>query len=80
MPPTSKVGLSRQHPGLGNAIFHGNRGCPLNNCNRISQVMKTCKSCGRVRFFSINFIFSKSICNECYLVIKSQNELHDRSG
>jgi hypothetical protein len=49
-------------------------------CNRISQVMKTWKSCGRVRFFSINFIFSKSICNECYLVIKSQNEPHDRSG
>ena len=34
------------------------------------EAMKTCKSCCRVRSFSINFF--KSICNECYLVIKSQ--------
>jgi len=30
MSPTSKVGLSRKHPGLGNTIFHGNSGCHLN--------------------------------------------------
>jgi hypothetical protein len=34
--------------------------------------MQTCKSCERVRFFSINFIFSKTICNECYMLSKSQ--------
>lgn len=29
--------------------------------------MQTCESCGRVRFYSLNFIFSKTVCNECYL-------------
>jgi len=27
-----------------------------------------------MRFFSINFIFSTYICNECYLVIRSQRD------
>jgi hypothetical protein len=38
--------------------------------------MQRCKSCERVRFFSINFIFSKSICNECYMTIKEKKREH----
>src|SRR5215213_4579587 len=29
--------------------------------------MRTCESCSRVRFYSLNFLFSKTTCNECYL-------------
>src|SRR5215212_3798015 len=37
--------------------------------------MQTCESCSRVRFYSINFLFSKTICNECYLKMKeTQNK------
>lgn len=32
--------------------------------------MRTCQSCGRVRFYSLNFIFAKDTCNECYLAMK----------
>jgi hypothetical protein len=33
--------------------------------------MLKCMICGRVRFFSLNFIFSKSICNECFMSMKT---------
>ncbi len=36
--------------------------------------MKTCESCGRVWFHSLNFLFSKTICNECYLALKESEE------
>lgn len=39
--------------------------------------MRTCQYCGRVRFYSLNFLFSKTICNECYLKLK---ERHDDNG
>ena len=38
--------------------------------------MRSCERCGRVMFYSLNFIFSKAICNDCYLSIKT---LEDRS-
>ncbi|HEX6254012.1 MAG TPA: hypothetical protein VFZ55_07315 [Nitrososphaera sp.] len=34
--------------------------------------MRTCESCGRVRFYTLNFLFSKTICNECYLKMKEK--------
>jgi hypothetical protein len=34
--------------------------------------MRACESCGRVRFYSINFLFSKTICNECYMKMKER--------
>lgn len=37
-------------------------------------VMRTCESCGRVRFYSLNFLFSKTVCNECYLKIKERQK------
>jgi hypothetical protein len=36
--------------------------------------MKTCESCGRVRFYSLNFIFSKTVCNECYLALQERKK------
>ena len=36
--------------------------------------MRTCKSCGRVLFYSLNFLFSDSMCNECYLKAKDRQE------
>jgi hypothetical protein len=38
------------------------------------QYMKTCESCGRVRFYSLNFIFSKTVCNECYLAMQERKK------
>jgi hypothetical protein len=38
--------------------------------------MKTCKSCGRVLFYSINFLFSETECNECYMKSKEGREGH----
>lgn len=32
--------------------------------------MKTCKICGKVKHYSLNFIFSASVCNDCYLVLR----------
>jgi len=37
-----------------------------------NEAMRTCESCGRVRFYSLNFLFSKTICNECYLKMKEK--------
>ena len=34
--------------------------------------MRKCQDCGRVRFYSLNFIFSDSICNDCYMVAKEK--------
>jgi hypothetical protein len=45
--------------------------------------MKMCDRCGRVRFYSLNFIFSKSICNECYMVELGQSspaDTHEQAG
>lgn len=39
-----------------------------------TQLMRTCESCGRVLFYSLNFLFSEKICNECYLLSKEENE------
>lgn len=39
-----------------------------------TKPMRTCESCGRVRFYSINFLFSKTVCNECYLKIKEKQK------
>jgi hypothetical protein len=36
--------------------------------------MRTCESCGRVRFYSLNFLFSNTICNECYLKMKEERQ------
>ncbi|MEW5839900.1 hypothetical protein [Nitrososphaera sp.] len=36
--------------------------------------MQACQSCGRVRFYSLNFLFSKTVCNECYLAAKEERE------
>ena len=36
--------------------------------------MRTCDSCGRVRFYSLNFLFSKTVCNECYLSAKEREK------
>ncbi|MEM2139441.1 hypothetical protein [Nitrososphaera sp.] len=36
--------------------------------------MKTCELCGRVFFYSLNFLFSKTVCNECYLALKEREE------
>ena len=36
--------------------------------------MKTCESCGRMRFYSLNFIFSKTVCNECYLAMQERKK------
>lgn len=36
--------------------------------------MRTCESCGRVRFYSLNFLFSKTVCNECYLKMKEKQK------
>jgi uncharacterized protein (DUF983 family) len=36
--------------------------------------MRTCQSCGRVRFYSLNFIFAKDTCNECYLAMKERQQ------
>jgi len=33
--------------------------------------MIKCETCGRIRFYSLNFIFSKSVCNECYMWTKT---------
>jgi|GEM_PF-1939114 len=40
----------------------------------IDECMRTCESCGRVRFYSINFLFSKTVCNECYLKMKEKQK------
>ncbi|MFZ0328654.1 MAG: hypothetical protein WAL66_15265 [Nitrososphaeraceae archaeon] len=32
--------------------------------------MKVCKICKRTKFFSLNFIFSVAVCNDCYFLIK----------
>lgn len=37
-------------------------------------IMRKCQECGRLRFYSLNFIFSDSICNECYMVSKERAE------
>jgi hypothetical protein len=34
--------------------------------------MRTCKSCDRVMFYSLNFLFSDSVCNDCYLRSKER--------
>ena len=34
--------------------------------------MRRCQHCGRVRFYSLNFIFSESICNECYMLLRKR--------
>lgn len=36
--------------------------------------MRICESCGRVRFYSLNFLFSQTICNECYMKMKERQE------
>lgn len=36
--------------------------------------MIQCQKCGGIKFYSFNFIFSKFICNECYLVIKEKED------
>src|SRR5215213_11373514 len=36
--------------------------------------MRTCESCSTVRFYSLNFLFSKRICNECYLKMKEEQK------
>ena len=36
--------------------------------------MRSCEYCGKVKFYSLNFIFSKAICNDCYLSIKTFEE------
>ncbi|HZT34982.1 MAG TPA: hypothetical protein VFA15_03610 [Nitrososphaera sp.] len=36
--------------------------------------MRTCESCGRVLFYSLNFLFSKTVCNECYLKMKEREQ------
>jgi hypothetical protein len=38
------------------------------------SLVKTCKSCGRVLFYSLNFLFSETECNECYLISKERHE------
>jgi len=51
--------------------------------------MIKCEICGRIRFYTLNFIFSKSVCNECYMWTKTpyykklhgseNNENHEHS-
>ena len=41
---------------------------------RENNHMRTCESCGRVRFYSLNFLFSKTVCNECYLSAKEREK------
>lgn len=36
--------------------------------------MRACESCGRVRFYSLNFLFSSTVCNECYMNMKERQE------
>lgn len=36
--------------------------------------MRTCESCGRVLFYSLNFLFSEKLCNECHLMLKEREE------
>lgn len=31
-------------------------------------IMKECPLCKKAKFHRINFLFSSSICNECYLI------------
>jgi hypothetical protein len=40
--------------------------------------MRTCESCGRVRFYSLNFLFSKTVCNECYLAMKEMERVEEK--
>jgi hypothetical protein len=40
----------------------------------INNAMRTCEYCGRVRFYSLNFLFAKTICNECYLKMKEKQK------
>lgn len=34
--------------------------------------MQQCQKCGKTRIYSLNYIFSKLICNDCYLIIKEK--------
>ena len=36
--------------------------------------MRTCESCGKVKFYSLNFLFSNIICNECYMKMKEKQQ------
>jgi uncharacterized protein (DUF983 family) len=38
-----------------------------------NSIVRTCESCGRVRFYSLNFLFSEKVCNECYLKAKERS-------
>jgi hypothetical protein len=38
------------------------------------EYMRTCESCGRIRFYLLNFIFSKSVCNECHMLMREKEE------
>ena len=38
------------------------------------KYMRTCESCGRVWFYSLNFIFTKTVCNECYLLMQERQK------
>ncbi|WP_266190313.1 hypothetical protein [Candidatus Nitrososphaera gargensis] len=40
--------------------------------------MRTCEFCGRVRFYSLNFLFSKTVCNECYLRMKEKEKQKEK--
>ncbi|MER3407819.1 MAG: hypothetical protein C4292_03340 [Nitrososphaera sp.] len=44
----------------------------------VSHNVRTCQSCGRVRFYSLNFIFARDICNECYLAEKEREDDNKR--
>jgi hypothetical protein len=46
-------------------------------------MMRQCPHCGRVKFYSINFIFSPNLCNECYMIgyetAKDKDNWHDNT-
>ncbi|MDF0682486.1 MAG: hypothetical protein P0116_16130 [Candidatus Nitrosocosmicus sp.] len=35
--------------------------------------MKACKLCNKVKFYSINYLFSDTLCNECYIILKEKS-------
>jgi len=39
-----------------------------------NEIVRTCELCGMVRFYSLNFLFSKTVCNECYLKMKEKQK------
>jgi hypothetical protein len=47
----------------------------FNNELNINQGMRSCNSCGKVSFYSINFLFSNVMCNQCFMLVSESKRL-----